>query len=270
MLRKRRLPTIGLAGALAIFAAAALRSDQMPTGNAPSYVAAGVVNAATQTDEALAPNTIATIYGSNLSWTTDVLTASDVSGGELPTEIDGVSVIVNGIPCNLFFVAPGQINFLIPYEITTSTAVIEVVRQGAAGPSVTIPMAPTAPAFFVWNGNLAVAEHTDGTLISPQSPAQSSEIVVLYAGGLGRTSPDIESGEVATVAMSILYASQLRILLNGSACPASSVLYAGIAPDFVGLYQINLQLPANLPPNPEIQIAIGTQLSPAGVQLSLQ
>ena len=207
---------------------------------------------------------------SNLSWTTDVLTASDVSGGELPTEIDGVSVIVNGIPCNLFFVAPGQINFLIPYEITTSTAVIEVVRQGAAGPSVTIPMAPTAPAFFVWNGNLAVAEHTDGTLISPQSPAQSSEIVVLYAGGLGRTSPDIESGEVATVAMSILYASQLRILLNGSACPASSVLYAGIAPDFVGLYQINLQLPANLPPNPEIQIAIGTQLSPAGAQLSLQ
>jgi uncharacterized protein (TIGR03437 family) len=278
MERERHLASAGLVcaglvcalGALAVFAAPCVRADVSTTGNAPTYVAAGIVQAATQTPEPLAPNTIATIYGSNLSWTTYAVQTSDIINGELPTQLEGVSVLVNGIPCNLFYVSPGQINFLTPYEITTSSAVVLVVRQGAAGPPVTILMGVTAPAFFVWDGNLAVAEHTDGSLITPQAPAQSGEIIVLYAGGLGRTSPDIASGQVVSVATTILLFAQLQIRLNGAPCPASSILYAGLAPDFVGLYQINLRLPDNLPSNPEIRIAIGSQVSPASVLLPAQ
>jgi uncharacterized protein (TIGR03437 family) len=269
--RQRHLACSGLVCALAALAVAAapcMRADL--AGNPPSYAAAGIVQAATQTAEPLAPNTIASVYGSNLSWTTYAVQLSDVSHGELPTQLEGVSVLVNGIPCNLFYVSPGQINFLTPYEITTSSAVVEVVRQGATGPAVTISMGVTAPAFFVWNGNLAVAEHADGSLITPQAPAQSGEVIVLYAGGLGRTSPDIASGQVVSVATSIRLAAELQILLNGSPCPAGSVLYAGLAPGFVGLYQINLRLPENLPSNPEIQVAIGSQISPASVQLPVQ
>jgi uncharacterized protein (TIGR03437 family) len=256
--------------AIAVLAVQALRGDPVASGNNPSYAAAGVVQAATQVSGPLAPNTIATLYGLNLSWTIHVAAAADVVNGRLPTSLDGVTVLVNGIPCNLFYVSPGQINFLMPYEITTNSAVIEVVRQGAAGPPVTVPLNAAAPAFFVWNGDLAVAEHVDGSLISPDSPAHSGEIVVLYAAGLGRTSPDIASGVVAQGPITILAMAQLQILLNGVACPPDSVFYAGIAPDFVGLYQINLQLPENLPPNPEIQIAIGVLISPAGVLLPLR
>ena len=273
MERERHLASVGLVCALAALAgsaAPATHVDSITSGNPPSYTAAGIVQAATQTAEPLAPNTIATVYGSNLSWTTYAVETSDIVNGELPTQLQGVSVLVNGIPCNLFYVSPGQINFLTPYEIVTASAVVLVVRQGAAGPPVTIPMAVTAPAFFVWGGNLAVAEHADGSLITPQAPAQSGEVVVLYAGGLGRTSPDIASGQVVSVATTILLAAQLQILLNGSPCPAGSVLYAGLAPGFVGLYQINLRLPDNLPSDPEIQIAIGSQVSPAPVQLPAQ
>ena len=264
------LPLTGLIGTLAFFALPAVRAGAITTGNAPFYVAAGVVQAATQTAEPLAPNSIATLYGTNLSWTTYAVAAADVRSGELPTQLQGVSVLVNGIPCNLFYVSPGQINFLMPYEITASSAGLQVIRQGAEGPLVTVPMTVTAPAFFVWNGNLALGEHVDGTLITPQAPAQSGEVVVLYADGLGRTSPDIASGQVVRVATTILLAAQLQILLNGSPCPAGSVFYAGLTPDFVGLYQINLQLPKGLPSNPAIQIAIGAQVSPLLVQLPVQ
>ncbi len=149
-----------------------------------------------------------------------------------------------------------------------------VSRQGVAGPfapdgspAVTVTLASTSPGFFQWSGNFAVAEHADGSLITPASPAQPGEIIVLYAAGLGRTIPDTSSGSVAMTAAPILYASQLRILLNGVPCPPEDIYYAGVTPGFAGLYQINLRLPDTLPPDPQIQIVIGAQSSPASVQL---
>jgi len=241
---------------------------QFPAAStAPSYSAAGIVNAATQTAGTLAPNTIATVYGTNLSWTTHAVDLGDLNGGTLPIQLEGVSVNVSGIFGSLFFVSPGQINFLIPYDITQSSVTFYVERQGIAGPEVTIPLAKTAPGFFEWNGSFALATHADGSLITSSAPAQASEVIVLYAAGLGRTSPDVASGHIASAATSILYAAELQVLLNGEPCPASSIYYAGLTPGFAGLYQINLMLPDVLPPDPEIQMVIGTQASPALVQL---
>lgn len=242
--------------------------------NAPYFSAAGVVQAATQTPGPLAPNTIATIYGTNLSWDTDAVTAADLNGGTLPFTLDGVTVYVNSIPANLIYVSPNQINFLVPYECSASSAQILVGRQGVSGPygsdgkpSAVVPLAVAAPGFFEWNGNFAVAEHADGSLITPDAPSQPGEIIVLYGTGLGRTVPDTSSGALPHGAMPILYLSQLQILLNGAAVPRENILYAGVTPDFAGLYQVNVRLPDDLAANPQIQIAIGSQASPPSVQL---
>ena len=220
--------------------------------------------------QTLAPNAIATLYGTNLSYNTQAVTAADLEGGTLPTSVAGVTVSVNGIPANLFYVSPTQINFLIPYTITAATAAIVVVRDGTAGPTVTVPLAATAPAFFEWSGNLALAVDASGNLISAASPAMPGEVIILFAEGLGRTQPDIQSGEVVSRATPILALAGLQILLNGTPVPSGSVLYAGLAPGFSGLYQINLVLPSWLPPDPDIQIAIGTEISPEGVELPAQ
>lgn len=267
-------PTIcfRISGALAILVLSAAQADLTVPSTAPSYTAAGIVHSATQTSGYLAPNTIATLYGSNLSFTTQALAASDLDSGTLPTGLGGTKVIVYGLTCSLFYVSPTQINFIIPYEPTGSQVPVTVLRQGVAGPSVTIPLSPFAPAFFEWNGNLAVAQHSDAraTLISPDAPARPGEIVVLYATGLGRTTPAIISGEIVSRATPILYLSQLQITLAGNPVPQGSILYAGLTPGMSGLYQINLRLPATLPPNPEIRMTMGSQTSPASVYLPVQ
>jgi uncharacterized protein (TIGR03437 family) len=236
---------------------------------APTYTSLSIVHAATQTAEALAPNTIATIYGSNLSFNTATATSSNLVGGDLPQSLGGVGVIVGGWQANLFFVSPTQINFLIPYQLTAGPETVIVTRQGVAGPAVPIQLNATAPGMFVYN-NLALATHLDGTLLSATSPANPGEIVVIYVVGLGRVSPDTTSGKIVTSAASISAVSQMQILLAGTACPPGNILYAGLAPGFAGLYQINLVIPPLTPPFPEIRIAIGPQISPPAVILGAQ
>jgi uncharacterized protein (TIGR03437 family) len=264
------LSYLGFGCALAMVCRGTEARADADSSNSPNYSAASIVQAADQTTGTLAPNAIATLYGTNLSFTTHALVSSDLQNGDLPLSLAGVTVFVNGITANLFYVSPGQINLLIPYEINVSSATVIVDRQGVTGPAVTIQLAATAPAFFQWSGNLAVAEHANGALITPAAPALPGEVIVLYAAGLGRTSPDLSSGYIVQRAAQILYLSQLQVLLNGTPCPPQDILYAGVTPGFAGLYQINLQLPATLPSNPQIQLSIGTQLSPAAIQLPTQ
>src|SRR5579863_9516508 len=79
---------------LALLAVSTSLADLTTANTAPSYSTASIVNAATQTAETLAPNTIATVYGTNLAWTTHAVTAGDLNGGTLPTSLAGVSVYV--------------------------------------------------------------------------------------------------------------------------------------------------------------------------------
>lgn len=259
-----------LTGCVLALAACAARAQTRDSATAPSYSAAGLVNAATGLAGSLAPNAIASLYGTNLAWTTHAVTAADLVNGALPTSLAGVTVYVDNLVTGLFFVSPGQINFLIPYEARGTTATIFVLRQGVIGPVLTIPMAPVSPGFFQWNGNFAVAEHADGSLISPDAPAKAGEIVVLYAAGLGLTIPDLSPGSIVSTATPILAAAQLQVLINGAACASCRVYYAGVTPGFAGLYQINVRLPDDLPSNPAVQMAIGAASSPAGVQLYTQ
>jgi uncharacterized protein (TIGR03437 family) len=255
----------GLACVLAL--ATCARADLSGSGNAPSYSAASIVNAATQTPGPLAPNTIATVYGTNLSWDEYAIAPADLNGGSLPQSVHGVTVFVGGLATSIFYVSPTQINFLIPYELGTGSAKIFVARDGVRGPDATVQLNNSSPGFFEWSGNLAIAEHVDGSIVSPDSPAVAGEIIVLYAAGLGHTAPNTQSGRLVQQAAWIASPASLQILLDGNPIPSPNILYAGLTPGFAGLYQINLRLPDSFSPNPVIQIVVGTDSSPSTVQL---
>jgi uncharacterized protein (TIGR03437 family) len=142
-----------------------------------------------------------------------------------------------------------------------------IAREGTQGPVARITLLDVAPALFQVNANTIIAVHADASLVTVDAPARPGEVVILYAAGLGRTNPDTINGQVATLAAPIRRLGDLTVTLSGVAVASSNIAYAGLAPGFAGLYQINLKLPDDFEPNPEIRVAFGDQVSPAALKL---
>jgi uncharacterized protein (TIGR03437 family) len=232
---------------------------------APDYSAAGIVNAADSQSGALAPNTIGTVYGANLACST-----AAIQGGVLPSFLGTATcetqVIINDLPADLYYVSPIQINFLVPPTLFAGPAVVKVFIDGQYGRSIPITLSATAPGLFqlspgtcplpkIIDAQCAVATLPDGTtVLTPSFPAKPGDIVILYATGLGDTDPQAVYGQLPTAAAPLV--ADLSILLDGVTVPAGAIDYAGVAPGFAGLYQINLTLPTSTGPNPEIRLQV--------------
>jgi len=238
----------------------------------PLYSAASIVNSADNQLGPLAPNTIVSIYGQNMAYGTQALTPADVISGVLPTFLAGtdVSVLIGGQAANLYYASPTQINCLIPSTLLPVPVNLQLVIDGLAGPSVPIKLTPAAPALFELDVHTAVATEPDGSVLTAAAPAAPGDIVILYATGLGQTNPPVESGVLPTQAAPLVDIGKFSVVLNGVAVNPSAISYAGIAPGFAGLYQINVRLPASTGANPQIRIGLGGILSPTGISLPVR
>ncbi|MFN0165268.1 MAG: hypothetical protein ACKV22_02465, partial [Bryobacteraceae bacterium] len=253
-------------GMLAATFLVGLASGQQVTVQ-PAYSAESIVNSADFRQGFLAPNTIATIFGTNLSWSTLAISAADTGGGYLPDMLAGVRVSVGTIRAHLIYVSPTQINFVIPYILIPGPVEIRVDRDGVAGPKVKVDLAATAPAAYRVDEKTIIATRVDGSLLTPDQPARPGEVIVLYVTGLGWTDPAQKPGQLAIRAAQSLCAGKLRVELNGVAIPADRVYYAGVTPGYSGLYQINVALPEQLAQNPEIRLVVEDRVSAAGLYL---
>jgi len=240
--------------------------------NAPDYSAAGIVNAADYKPGTLAPNTIASIYGVRLSYVTAALTQDDIHSGALPTVLPGtgVAVLVGNLLASIYYVSPYQINFLVPADLIPGPSTVQVVLDAHSGPAVKIQLAAASPALFELDQQNIVAVRPDGSAITPKSPAKRGEIILLYATGLGQTVPPVPYGLVFNQAAPLEQLADFKLTLDGVSAGAHAVQYAGIAPGFAGLYQINLKIPAKTKTNPEIRIGFGNQFSVAGLHLPVE
>jgi uncharacterized protein (TIGR03437 family) len=250
-----------------------IRADTTATREAPSYSSTSIVNAADNQIGPLAPNGIATLYGTGLAFVTKAITPQDIRGGILPTVLPGTGLRIifnDNFPASIYFVSPTQINFLVPSILIPGPATIQVVIDSTPGPVVQVMIAATSPAFFQLDQENAIATRADGSVVTPANPARPGELVVLYANGLGRTTPDSGYGQVATTAAPIRQLSDLKVTLGGKALESRQILYAGVAPGFAGLYQINVRLPDTMNPDPEIRVGLLDQPSRAGLRLPLR
>ena len=238
----------------------------------PYYTAASIVNAADNRSGWLAPNTIATMYGTGLAYDTKALTAADIHDGILPTALPGtgVRILVGSLPAVIYFVSPTQINFLTPSYLLPGPATVQVVLDGLAGPVVHMKLAVAAPALFETHEQNAVATRPNGSLVTQHSPAKPGGWVILYATGLGQTIPPVIYGEVPTAAAPLEQMNELKVTLDGVPVDRYDIYYAGLAPYFAGLYQINLKLPDSTGTNPEIRVALGAQISRPGLKIPVQ
>jgi len=228
-----------------------------------------MVNGANYAPGPFAPNSVASIFGSGLSRSSQGLTAGDIVNNTLPVELNSTRVYVMDSPAPLLYVSDGQVNFLVPGNQLDGDVKVRVVREGMTGPEITVTLVDAAPVLFQTAAGYAIAAHLDNSLIAPGSPAQSGETIVVYACGLGRTQPNPAPGVIPQSAAVIQRLSDLKVYLGGTAIDPASILYAGLTPGSAGLYQINLVLPDNLGTDPEIRVAIADQSSPAGLKLAM-
>lgn len=190
----------------------------------------------------LAQNTWIEIKGQNLASTTRLWQGSDFVNGQMPTQIDGVSVLVDGKPAYVDYVSPTQVNALTPLDATTGQVPVQLT--GPAGKTTAnANLQAYAPGFFQFSGGPYVAAtHANGSLLGPTSvfpgsstPAHPGEIVILYANGFGQITPAIIAGSAT---QSGTLPSSPLVTIGGS---TAAVQFAGaISP---GLYQFNVQVP---------------------------
>jgi uncharacterized protein (TIGR03437 family) len=247
-----------------------------PSTGAPCYTAASVANSASNLAGPYAPNSFLTIYGINLSYVTKSIGLGDIKVNELPWVLTGtgVSVVIGGISAYMYYVSPDQVNVLIPSTLTAGLVTVALDNDGFYGPAVQITLDAAAPAMFQSDATTVIATHGNGPLVTAASPASPGEVVVLYASGLGETAPADVCGFLPEIAAPLEDMAEFQVLLNGTAVDQQLIQYAGQTPGFAGLFQINLQLPASSPQNPEIRIGFvnnqGSNLSPAQRFLPVQ
>jgi uncharacterized protein (TIGR03437 family) len=254
---------------VATLAGLASQAGLSATREAPSYSAATVVNAASYQPGAVAPNTFLTIYGTNLAYTTKAIAESDIRGNMLPTILPGtgVSIYVNRIRAHVYYISPTQINVLVPSDTAPGPAELLIAIDGVYGPCVNLTLQPTAPALFQMDPNTAIAVHGDGSLLTAAAPGRPGEDVVLYATGLGVTTPPSAYGEIPMRAARLKDIATFSVILDGKPVESWRIAYAGVAPGFAGLYQINVRLPDDVSDNPEVRLQAGNATSKAGVTL---
>lgn len=209
---------------------------------APPQIAA-VVSAADSKSPA-APGGLVTLYGSNLSPTN--LATSQIP---VPTALANSCITVNGQPIPLIFVSPTQINAQMPFQAVGAETVV-VHTPGGTSDNYNLVVQPNAPAVFLSGvagpeTNLpTVIRAANGLLATDSNPIHQSDVLVIYVTGLGQTNPAGLTGYPAPGVPLSNALTAPTVSLGGMSLP---VLYAGLAPGEVGVYQINVTVPANTP-----------------------
>jgi uncharacterized protein (TIGR03437 family) len=182
---------------------------------APVFNSEGVVNAASF-EAGITPGSLATIFGTGITAFGGIIGAQQTP---LPAELAGTSVTMNGVPAPLIAVALTdgleQINVQVPWELSNaSSARIVVTANGQQSSPVDVPLVAAQPEIFAVSGNLTV-----------------------WATGLGPVANQPAAGAAAPLSPLSTTLQEPGVTVGGM--PAR-VIFAGLAPNFVGLYQINV------------------------------
>ena len=228
-----------------------------PVQSSPPSIGAGGVVSASAFGEftSVSPGSWIEIYGSNLAIDSRSWAASDFTGVDAPTSLDGTSVTIGGQAAFIDFISLGQVNALVPSNVATGTQPMTVTVGGvtSAASSINVnlvePGLDAPPSFKIGGVQYAVALFADGAYVLPDGaiaglnsrPAQPGDEIVLYGIGFGAVMPNIPAGQLVQQANTL--AAAFSISIGG--VPVASVPYAGLAPNFTGLYQFNVVVPAN-------------------------
>jgi uncharacterized protein (TIGR03437 family) len=221
---------------------------------APAIAAGGLVSATTF-NASISAGSIVAVFGVHFSDSTGSATSFP-----LPTVLAGTTVLANGTAVPLLYVSPSQINLQLPAGLTGALA-IQVVRGAVQSVAAPIIVAAEAPGILAFSGTQGAILNADLSLNSAANPAAQGSIIQIFASGLGATNPPLAAGQAANSKPPFnTTSSPVTVLIGGK---NAAVQFAGAAPGFAGLYQINATVPAlnGWGKSVSLQIQIGGILS---------
>ena len=228
------------------------------SGTSPFLNPAGVLNGASfaPVGNPIAPGQFMALFGTGLGPTTPV-----VASAPFPATLGGVSVSVQGRPAPLYFVSAGQISALVPFA-TSGTSAEVVVKVGSVESNrVVLPVSRTSPGIYsnsqngIGSGAILKA---DFSIVTVSNPARRGDTVLVYLTGLGALETALADGAASSSTVLNKITDSVNVYIGGI---KSTVTFAGAAPGFAGLYQINVQIPAAAPIGSAVPLAIETSSS---------
>jgi uncharacterized protein (TIGR03437 family) len=258
---------------------------QMPTVNV-----GGVLNGASYSTTN-PPGSLVVIFGTNMAGA--FLGASSTP---LSMTLQNTSVTVNDKPAPMFYVSATQSSVQLPWGISDGNANIVVKRNGTASASQQMQVGQFSPGIFTTTQNgqgmalafnavpitvngkpaLAIAQPAGSVPGLPTVPAKVGAHMLVYCTGLGAVTPTIADGAAPCALSGCKSTDKQRktntlpkVLIGGV---SAHVEFSGLAPQFVGVYQLNFQVPSGVPTGNAvpIQIQIGGVSSRDGVTIAVQ
>lgn len=216
----------------------------------PQILSGGIVNAATYQQGGIAPNEFISLIGTGLGPANGV-------ASEMTTELAGTSVSIGGTPAYLIYAQDGQINALVPFNVSgLQNTTIQVQYDGMAGNTVTVPVVPSSPGIFtqqygpgqVWMVN------QDGTFNSSSTPAARNTYVTFWVTGQGAVNAPLPDGTQPSGPPFPTPILPVSISIGGVTVPAADMAFDGLV--YSGEVQINLLIPAEAPTGSAIPLVV--------------
>jgi len=237
-----------------------LTGSEQVTGALGSPSLAPVLNAIVsgasfQANAPLSPGSIVTLFGQNLA--NGTATAPSLPLG---TTLAGASVAMAGTTLPLTYSATGQINAVIPSEINTNTSQQVLVQRGnALSIPIELDVAPANPGIFGYP--LPGDPATQGAIVNavtyavadPSSPVQAGNVLAIFCTGLGAVNPPVADGAGSPASPLAYTVTPATVTIGGVNAPVS---FSGLAPGFVGLYQVDATVPSGIATGKSVPVVV--------------
>jgi uncharacterized protein (TIGR03437 family) len=229
----------------------------------PSINEGGAVNAASFAGGApVSPGSIVSVFGDDLA--AGLLEADAVP---LPTTLNGTTLrFGDSLAAPQFFQSPMQVNIQVPWELEgQDETTLQADVAGVVSGDIAVALAAHSPGLFsmtqTGSGQGAILISGAGLLAAeenavpgaPSRPVRRGEFLEVYASGLGPVVNPPASGSLASSVTLSPTTSEATVTIGGE---EAAVSFAGLAPGFVGLYQVNLEVPQNAPSGGAVELVL--------------
>jgi uncharacterized protein (TIGR03437 family) len=221
----------------------------------PIVGAGGIVNAASYTPT-IAPGALISIYGSNFGGATNM-----ASSAPWPALLGNTQVLLGGQPLPLYFTSNGQIDAVVPYDIAPNSVQQVIVQNGTAySQPETVNVGAAQPGVFTQDqsgtGPGAILGQKSGgiaALNTAANPASAGDALLIFCTGIGTVSPPVPAGAAAPASTLSYTDNPVTVTVGGK---DAQVLFAGLAPGWVALYQVNVLVPAGVAAGPSVPVVV--------------